>query len=77
VVDLRGEPLDDGLEAAALEQALEAIESWGAEALLTNVSSAAEAVVCDLEARYVVLRKDLPEAVAAAFQISEAQRHLL
>ena len=77
VVDLRGEPLDEGFGGAALEQTLETIEAWGAEAIVTNVSALAEAVVSDLEVRHLLLRKDLPEAIAAAFQIAEAQRHLL
>ena len=77
VVDLRGEELDEGFAAAALEQILETIEAWGAEAILTGVAPLAEAVVADLEVKHLLLRKDLPEAIAAAFQIAEAQRHLL
>jgi len=77
VVDLRGEGLDEGFAAAALEQTLETIEAWGAEAIVANVSVLAEAVVSDLEVRHLLLRKDLPEAIAAAFQIANAQRHLL
>ncbi|MFT5441404.1 MAG: putative hydrocarbon binding protein [Myxococcota bacterium] len=77
VVDLRGEGLDEGFTAAALEQILETIEAWGAEAILTNVSPLAETVVADLEVKHLLLRKDLPEAIAAAFQIAEAQRHLI
>ncbi len=77
VVDLRGDNIDEGFSAAALERILETIEAWGAEAILTNVSPLAEAVVSDLAVRHLLLRKDLPEAVAAAFQIADAQRHLL
>lgn len=77
VIDLRGESLDPGFGAAALERVLEAVEAWGAEAILTGVSPLAEAAVSELEVRHLLLRKDLPEAVAAAFQIAEAQRHLL
>lgn len=77
VVDLRGENIDDGFASAALERILDTIEAWGAEAILTNVSPLAEAVVGDLEVKHLLLRKDLPEAVAAAFQIAEAQRQLL
>jgi hypothetical protein len=77
VVDLRGEGLDEGFTAAALEQILETVEAWGAEAILTNVSPLAEPVVADLEVKHLLLRKDLPEAIAAAFQIAEAQRHIL
>jgi predicted hydrocarbon binding protein len=77
VVDLLGEGLDEGFTAAALEQILETVEAWGAEAILTNVSPLAEAMVADLEVKHLLLRKDLPEAIAVAFQIAEAQRHLL
>lgn len=77
VVDLRGEGLDEGFSAAALEQILETIEAWGAEAILTGVSPLAEPIVADLEVKHLLLRKDLPGAIAAAFQIAEAQRHLL
>ena len=77
VVDLRGEGLDEGFAAAALEQVLATVEAWGAEAILTNVSPLAEPIVADLEVKHLLLRKDLPEAIAAAFQIAEAQRHLL
>lgn len=77
VVDLCGEGLDEGFAAAALEQILETIEAWGAEVILTNVSPLAEPIVADLEVKHLLLRKDLPEAIAAAFQIAEAQRHLL
>jgi predicted hydrocarbon binding protein len=77
VIDLRGEGLDEGFGAAALEQILATVEAWGAEAILTNVSPLAEHVVADLEVKHLLLRKDLPEAIAAAFQIAEAQRHLL
>jgi hypothetical protein len=74
VVDLRENPLDEGFGAAALEQILETIESWGAQSLITGVSPAAETVVQSIEASHLVLRKDLSEAIATAFQIADAQR---
>ncbi len=77
VVDLRERPLDEGLGAAALEQILETIESWNAQSLITGVSPQSEAAIASLEASHLVLRKDLPEAIATAFQISDAQKHLL
>ncbi len=77
VVDLREQPLDEGFGAAALEQILETIESWDAQGLLTGVSPAAEAAVSSLEASHLVLRKDLSEAIATAFQIADAQRHVV
>jgi len=77
VVDLREQPLDEGFGAAALEQVLETIESWNAQSLITGVSPAAEAAMASLEASHLVLRKDLTEAIATAFQIADAQKHQL
>ena len=77
VVDLRGAILDAGFGAAALEQALETIEGWGAEVMLTGVSPLCEDVVAEIEREHLVLRKDMAEAIASAFQIADAQRHLL
>lgn len=77
VVDLREQPLDEGFGAAALEQILETIESWNAQSLITGVSSAAESVVASIEASHLIVRKDLSEAIATAFQIADAQRHQL
>jgi hypothetical protein len=77
VVDLREQPLDKGFGAAALEQILETIESWNAQSLITGVSSSAEAAVASIEASHLILRKDLSEAIATAFQIADAQRHQL
>ena len=49
----------------------------GAEALITGVSPLSEAAVADCESRHLLVRKDLSEAIAAAFQIAEAQRFSL
>lgn len=77
VVDLRELPLDEGFGAAALEQILETIESWNAQSLITGVSPGSEAAIASLEASHLVLRKDLTEAIATAFQIADAQKHRL
>ena len=77
VVDLRERPLDEGFGAAALEQILETIESWNAQSLITGVSPDSESAIASLESSHGVLRKDLSEAIATAFQISDAQRYLL
>ena len=74
VLDLAGAIIDDGFGAAALEQVLDAVEGWGAEPILTGVSPLSEAVVADVERSHLVIRKDLPEAIASAFQIAEALR---
>lgn len=75
VVDLRELPLDEGFGAAALEQVLETIESWNAQSLLTGVCASSEAAISSLESSHLILRKDLSEAIATAFQIADAQRH--
>ncbi len=77
VVDLRDGPLDEGFGAAALEQILETIESWNAQSLITGVSPASEAAMASLETSHLVIRKDLTEAIATAFQIADAQRYPL
>jgi len=74
VLDLSGALLDESFEAAALERMLETVELRGAELLLAGVSPLAETVLADLERRPIGVHKDLDHAVAAAFQIAEAQR---
>lgn len=76
IVDLSGTLVDDGFGAAALEQILDGIESWGAEPILTGVSPLSAGVVAELETSHLVLHKDLSEAIAVGFQIAEAQRHM-
>jgi hypothetical protein len=77
VLDLRNRVLDEGFEAAALESVIEAVETWGAELILTGISPISESMVMELETAHLLLRKNLAEAIATAFQVSEAQRHLL
>lgn len=77
VVDLTGAIIDDSFGALALERILESAISWGAEPLLAGVSPLSEHVVADLEQSHVVIHKNLPEAIAAAFQIADAQRRQL
>jgi hypothetical protein len=77
VLDLRNQLLDEGFMAAGLERLLDCIQTWGAEAILTGVSPLTQPVVEELETTYLLIRKDLGEAIASAFQIAEAQRHLL
>ena len=75
VVDLSGALIDEGFGASSLELVLDAVEAWGAEPLLTGISPLSERTVAALEKTHLVIRKDLPEAIATAFQIAEAQRH--
>src|SRR5262245_17576015 len=75
IVDLSGAMIDEGFGAASLELVLDAVEDWGAEPLLTGISPLSERAVAALEKTHLVIRKELPEAIAAAFQIADAQRH--
>lgn len=77
VIDLTGVVVDEAFGAAALEQVLERVESWGIEALFAGVSPLSEHVVHDLQRAPLMVEKDLDAAIAAAFQIARAQRTLL
>lgn len=77
VVDLTGAVIDEGFGALALEQTLDVIEAWGAEPVLAGVSPLSERVVAELERAHLVVRKDLPQAIAAAFVIAQAQQRLV
>jgi hypothetical protein len=77
VVDLSGAVLDEAFAAAALERLVETVEGRGCELLLAGASPEAAVVLADLERRPLATHKDLSHAVAAAFQIADAQRRLL
>jgi len=77
VVDLRERPLDEGFGAAAIEQILETIESWNAQSLITGVCPSSEAAIASIETSHLIVRKNLTEVIATAFQIADAQKHLL
>jgi anti-anti-sigma regulatory factor len=77
VLDLGGAILDEAFGAAGLEQLIEDVEAWGADIILTGISPFSEDVVAGLETSHLLIRKDLPQAIAYAFQIAEAHRHLL
>jgi hypothetical protein len=74
VVDLSGAVLDEAFGAAALEQILESVEAWGAEAVLAGVGPLSQRVVADLARQPLLVHKDLQPAIAAGFQIARAQR---
>ncbi len=74
VIDLCGAVVDEAFGAAALEQILECIEAWGAEAVLAGVSPLSERVVAELSRQPLLIHKDLHQAIAAGFQIARAQR---
>jgi hypothetical protein len=74
IIDCSGAIIDEGFGALALERILEAVAGLGAEPILAGVSPLSLAVVSELERSHAVIHKDLPEAIATAFQIAEAQR---
>ncbi len=74
IVDFGGSTIDDAFGAVALERTLDAIEGWGAEAVVTGLCERTERVVHDLERPLLLVRKSLPEAIATAFQVVDAQR---
>jgi anti-anti-sigma regulatory factor len=75
VVDLQGAIVDDGFGAVALERVVDAIHAHGAEAVLTGIAPLSERVVDGLGRGPLLVRKDLRDAIATAFQIAESQRH--
>jgi len=77
VLDLTGAVIDEAFGAVALEQIVDSIEKWSAEAVFAGVSPLSEGVVAGLERQPLVRHKDLHAAIAAAFQIAESQRQLL
>lgn len=74
ILDLSDAIIDEGFGAVAVEQILGAVESWGAEAILTGFSPLCARVIEELEHAPLLCHKDLSEAVAAGFRIAEAQR---
>jgi anti-anti-sigma regulatory factor len=75
VVDLSGVVIDEAFGAVTLEQLVMLIEAWGAEVVLAAVSPLSEAAVADLECQPLLIHKDIAEAIAAAFQLANAQRN--
>jgi anti-anti-sigma regulatory factor len=74
VVDLSGAVIDDAFGAVALEQTLDLVEAWGAEVIFAATTPMSEPAVRDLERQPLFIIKDLPTAIATAFQIADAQR---
>jgi len=75
VIDLRNRIIDDSFDAVAIERVLETVEAWGAEPILTGIHPMAADIVEGLESEHLLVRKDLSEAIAAAFLIAQAQRY--
>lgn len=77
VVDLDGAVIDEAFGAVILEQIIESAEARGAEVIFAAPSTLSEPVVADLEPSPLMVHKDLAQAIAAAFQVADAQRSLI
>ncbi|MDH3212650.1 MAG: hypothetical protein OEM05_09210 [Myxococcales bacterium] len=74
VLDLTGAIIDDAFGALALEQIVETAEASGAETVFAGLSPLSVAVVADLDRKPLFVHKDVEQAIASAFRISDAQR---
>ena len=77
VVHLGKRVITEGHEFEILVQALHTIDQWGAEAILSGLSEPMSRRVDQVLLAPLLQRETLPEAVASAFQIAEAQRYPL
>lgn len=77
VVNLEHGLLAEDREFDFLVQTLQMIEQWGAEAILSGLSEPLSRRVDQRLCAPLLQRNNLPEAVASAFQIAEAQRYPL
>lgn len=77
VVNLGQRNLAPGRELDLLTEALRTIDHWGAEAILTGLSEKMSRTIEPTLRAPLLTREGLPEAVASAFQIAEAQRYPL
>lgn len=77
VIDLEAAHMNPQRHFGPLASLLCRVESWGAEAVLANVSEELESIVSRLGARPLLTHSTRAEAIASAFQIVDAQKHLL
>lgn len=74
VLDLGGIAIDEAFGALAVERVVAAAQEAGAEVILCGVSPLADRAIASLESGPALVEKDLPQAVAAAFRLADAQR---
>jgi hypothetical protein len=77
VIDFDGAIVDEAYGALALEQIIEFASNRGVEVIFAAPSSISEPVVADIDPPPLMIHKDLAPAIAAAFQVAEAQRTLV
>lgn len=73
ILDLTDAVLDEGFGTAALDLVVSTTRGWGAEPVLAGLSPLMLQATADLEIQGVAIYKDLPFAIASAFQIVRAQ----
>jgi hypothetical protein len=74
VLDLGGALLERVGGAIALERVLDALACRGADTVVAGVSPRNAAVVEEVAARHMLVKAELPAAIAAAFQLADARR---
>ena len=77
VVDLEGAVVDEAFGALTLERIIDSAGGRGAEVILAAASTLSSPVVADLDPPPLMIHKDLAHAIAAAFQVADAQRSLV
>lgn len=77
VIDLRGQPIDTEPALVGIERILKILERWPAQPIFAGVCEANEKMLQTFDSDCFVAHQKLPEAIATAFQIAEAQRHAL
>ena len=77
VIDLRSQPIDNEATLISIERVLKILERWSAQPVFAGVCEANEKMLRAFDSNCFVARQKLPEAIATAFQIADAQRHAL
>ena len=77
VVDLEGAIVDEAFGALALEQIVQTIEGWGAEAIFVEPSPLSKRTLASLDHLPLLVVKGLEQAIASALQVAQSQRQLL
>ena len=74
VLNLDGAVVDDGFETVSLERVVDAIQEGGAEAVLVGASPLSGRVLEQFGRAGLLVRDDLSQGIAAAFQVSQFLR---
>ena len=74
VLNLDGAVVDDGVETVSLERVVDAIQEGGAETVLVGASPLSGRVIEQFGRAGFLVREDLCQAIAVAFQVSQFLR---